>query len=136
GTMTRGLHAGRAAELGVTAALLAAEGVSGPSQILEGEFGTYATIAQGDVRLNAITDDLGTEWATDGVWLKNYACNGLFQAPLDPYLSLQERHGFASSDVVKLTARIAKATRLHERPSAVSSVNAQFSLHYCMALAL
>lgn len=136
GTMTRRLHAGRAAELGVTAALLAAEGVSGPSQILEGEFGIYATFAQGDVRLNAITDDLGTEWATDGVWLKNYACNGLFQAPLDAYLSLQERHGFASSDVVKLTARIAKATRLHERPSAVSSVNAQFSLHYCMALAL
>lgn len=136
GTMTRRLHAGRAAELGVTAALLAAEGVSGPTQILEGEFGIYATYAHGDTRLNSITEGLGTEWATDGVWLKNYACNGLFQAPLDAYLSLQERHGFASSDVVRLIARIAKATRLHERPSAVSSVNAQFSLHYCMALAL
>ncbi len=136
GTMTRRLHAGRAAEIGVTAALLAREGFTGPNEILEGEFGIYASYAEGESDMNAITEWLGTDWAADGVWLKNYACNGLFQAPLDAFLGLQDKHGFSHADVKRLDTKIAKATRLHGRPSAVSSVNAQFSLHYCMALAL
>jgi len=136
GSMARRLHAGRAAELGVTAALLANEGITGPNEILEGEFGIYPTFAEGSPNLEAITEGLGSKWASEGAWLKYYACNGLFQAPLDAYLTLQQEHGFAGSEVIRLEARIAKATRLHGRPSAVSSVNAQFSLHYCMALAL
>lgn len=136
GTMARRLNAGRAAEVGVTAALLAREGFTGPNEILEGEFGIYATYAEGAIDLSAIADRLGEEWASDGVWLKNYPCNGLFQAPLDAYFILQGEHGFSADDVRRVTARIPKATRLHGRPSGVSSVNAQFSLHYCMALAL
>lgn len=83
GSMARRLNAGRAAEVGVTASLLAREGFTGPREVLEGEFGVYATFAEGNPDLSAITAGLGEEWATDGVWLKNYPCNGLFQAPLD-----------------------------------------------------
>jgi 2-methylcitrate dehydratase len=136
GTMTRRLHAGRAAEIGVTAAQLARQGITGPLDVLDGEFGIYQAFGGSQPDFAPITRGLGDAWATDGSWLKFYPCNGLFQAPLDGLLSIMSEQQLRTDDVVDVEVRIPLATRLHERPSAVTPVNAQFSLHYCMALAL
>ena len=134
--MTRRLHAGRAAETGVTAALLAQAGFDGPEAIIEGEFGIYSAFGGHVPDLDAVTNGLGTDWQATGAWLKNYPCNGLFQAPLDAMLAILEQENLRANEVSGVNATIARATALHERPSAVTPVNAQFSLHYCLALAL
>lgn len=136
GSMTRRLHAGRAAEIGVTAAMLAEKGFDGPRQIIEGEFGIYRAFAGEIPDLTPVTGGLGSDWQTAGLWLKNYPCNGLFQAPIDGLLSIMGSEGRSNDQVEAVKVSIARATPLHERPSAISPVNAQFSLHYCMALSL
>jgi 2-methylcitrate dehydratase PrpD len=136
GSMTRRLHAGRAAEIGVTAAMLAARGFDGPRQIIEGEFGIYRAYTGEIPDLATVTGDLGSDWQTAGVWLKNYPCNGLFQAPIDGLLSIMAYEGLSEDQVEMVKVSIARATPLHERPSAITPVNAQFSLHYCMAVSL
>ena len=136
GSMTRRLHAGRAAEIGVTAAMLASRGFDGPRQIIEGEFGIYRAFAGEIPDLASVTSDLGSDWQTAGLWLKNYPCNGLFQAPIDGLLSIMGKEGLSEDQVELVKVSIARATPLHERPSAITPVNAQFSLHYCMAVSL
>lgn len=136
GSMTRRLHAGRAAEIGVTAAMLALKGFDGPREIIEGEFGIYQAFAGDIPDLTSVTSDLGTDWQTRGAWLKNYPCNGLFQAPIDGLLSVMSAESLTADDIDTIRVSIARATPLHERPSAITPVNAQFSLHYCMAVAL
>ncbi len=46
-SMSKPLHAGRAAEAGVTAALAAREGVTGSLDVLEGEAGFGAAMGEG-----------------------------------------------------------------------------------------
>jgi len=135
GTMTRRLHGGKAAEVGVVAALLARRGFSGPAYILEGEYGFFRTFA-GEVDLEAATAGLGEVWALEEAWLKRYPVNGLFQAAVEALRTLQAEYGFRAEDVQGVEATIGRASRLHAERDASSVVRAQFSLPVALALTL
>jgi 2-methylcitrate dehydratase PrpD len=63
GTQTKFLHSGFAAQSGLTAALLAESGVSGPPNVFEGRFGLFASHVQDPnvpKNFGRIADDLGT----------------------------------------------------------------------------
>jgi len=64
GTWTKRLHAGWAAQSGVRAALLAANGFLGPRTVIEGEHGFFHAFAAPAVTPNfgEITADLGATW--------------------------------------------------------------------------
>ena len=69
---TKRLHAGRAAEGGLTAALLAADGFSGPTAGLDGKYGwcnVFATAPEIDL----LTAKLGERWMIDEITVKPYA---------------------------------------------------------------
>jgi 2-methylcitrate dehydratase PrpD len=135
GTMTRRLHGGKAAEVGVTAALLAARGFTGPTRVLEGEFGFFRTYAR-RYDLHAVTANLGAPMMIEDAWLKCYPVNGLFQAPIDAVRALRSAHGFTRRDVAGIKATIAKASRMHAERVHTSAVRAQFSLPVSLALTL
>ena len=63
GAMVKRLHLGRAAESGVLAASLAAEGFTGPVSVLEGEFG-FLNVFCGEDDVGALTRGLGEDCAT------------------------------------------------------------------------
>jgi 2-methylcitrate dehydratase PrpD len=133
GTMTRRLHGGKAAEVGVVAALLARRGFTGPTEIVEGRYGFFKVYATASDAA-AVTADLGSRLMIEDAWLKYYPVNGLFQAPIDAARSLQAEHGFTAADVVEVRATIARASRMHAENVHTSSVRAQFSLPVCLAL--
>lgn len=135
GTMTRRLHGGKAAEVGVLAALLAARKFTGPTEILEGEFGFFHTYAA-QYDIETVTAGLGTGMMIEDAWLKYYPVNGLFQAPIDALRALQAEHRFSLSDVAAVHATIARASRMHAEREHTTSVRAQFSLPVCLALTL
>src|SRR5262249_39299125 len=58
GAMVKRLHLGRAAEAGVLAAFLAAEGFTGPSTVLEGHYG-FLRVFCSDYDMNELTRALG-----------------------------------------------------------------------------
>ena len=61
GTMTKPLHVGRAAENGVTAALLAARGFTGDPDALDGPWGFYA-VQGGGVSAEKVSQGFGKTW--------------------------------------------------------------------------
>jgi len=138
GTMSKRLHAGKAAHSGVLAAELAALGFSGPTQIYEyGDGGVLK--AYSDASDPApLTQDLGTRFHLDGTSIKPYSCCGSTHAYVDAALELRERIGspwdarrrvkIGLSKVVDVQCGFAYA------PS--TALNAQMSLRYIVAAAL
>jgi 2-methylcitrate dehydratase PrpD len=82
GADSKKLHAGRPAEGGVLAALLAREGVTGPTQIFDDVWGGFLrTLARDSAQPQALTDDLGVIWKLARCSIKPYAaCRGTHSA--------------------------------------------------------
>src|SRR4029077_4950584 len=74
GAMVKRLHLGRAAESGVLAANLAADGFTGPRSVLEGPFG-YLNVFCGEHDVAALTRGLREEHATLHIMLKRFPCH-------------------------------------------------------------
>jgi 2-methylcitrate dehydratase PrpD len=91
GSTVKRIHAARAAENGVAAALLAAQGFSGPTDILEGSNGfarAYADAFAPDI----ITDALGCDYLISGVTVKGHACSARVQAAVEGVVALCREH--------------------------------------------
>ena len=87
GSTVKRIHAARAAENGVAAALLAAQGFSGPTDILEGSNGfarAYADAFAPDI----ITDALGHDYLISSVTVKGHACSARVQAAVEGVVAL------------------------------------------------
>ena len=89
GTMTKPLHVGRAAENGVTAALLAARGFTADPDALDGPWGFYA-VQGGGVSAEKISQGFGNIWTIvePGVSIKPYPCGVLTHPTIDLMLKL------------------------------------------------
>ncbi len=66
GTQTKFLHPGWAAQSGITAAVLAREGTTGPAEVFEGRFGLVRFAPAGQRGRLAITDGSATAWESIG----------------------------------------------------------------------
>src|SRR5439155_22050170 len=75
GAMAKRVHAGRAAEGGLLAALLAASNVTGPQRVFEDVWGGFfKTFAHGPTDPDALTRDLGEQWLITDAAIKPHAC--------------------------------------------------------------
>lgn len=135
-SMSKPLHAGRAAEAGVTAALAAAEGVTGSLDILEGDSGLGRAMSDGPDWRQAVAT-LGRDFHITRITFKNHACCGHTFAPIDGALALQAQHGVRPDDIERidiLTYRAALEVAGYEHPA--TPAEARFSVKYAVASAL
>ena len=116
GGMVKRLHLGRAAESGVLAALLAAQGYDGPRTILEGEFGVLQSFCS-KADPARLTAELGTFFETSRLCIKPYACHVTAQAPVQLLRELMATHGFTAGDI----AGSRSPRRRRSRPITASS---------------
>jgi 2-methylcitrate dehydratase PrpD len=136
GTMTKPLHVGRAAENGVTAALLAARGFTADPDGLDGPWGFYA-VQGGGVSAEKIVQGFGKIWSIvdPGVSIKPYPCGVLTHPTIDLMLKLITEHDVKPEDVdtVKVYAgtNILKPIRY---PIAANHLQAKFSLPAALAM--
>ncbi|AWM87070.1 MmgE/PrpD family protein [Microvirga sp. 17 mud 1-3] len=107
GSQTKRIHAGRAAEGGLLAALLARSGISGPFNIFENVWGGFlATFAAETAQPDALTKGLGEGWRLERVSLKPYAsCRGTHSS-VDALGVLLDRHNLAREDVEGIEVRL------------------------------
>src|SRR4030095_5744350 len=98
GAMIKRLHLGKAAEGGVTAALLASRGFAGPESILEGKFGFFQTFSDSP-RLAYLTHRLGRAFESLNICVKRCACHINAHAPIEALQKLREEIDFAAEDV-------------------------------------
>lgn len=136
GGMVKRLHLGRAAAGGIAAAKLAQAGFSGPSEVLEGEFGFLnAYCAETDTA--SLTAGLGETFETLNICFKRYACHITAHTPVQAVADLQALHGFAGGDVADVVVEgTAKMAALHADQSPADTVAAQYSIAFCVAAAL
>lgn len=137
GDMSKRLNPGRAAANGVMAALLAAEGFTGPATVLEGPFGFLRATADLPTP-ERITRDLGTVYEITRTSLKPYACCRYYHSAIDAYFALRAEHDVRPDDILAIESRSferAVRTRPH-RARPVSVGDAQMSLPYSLAVAI
>jgi len=139
GTPAKPFHSGMAAKNAVMAATLAAEGMRGCVEPLDGAFGfrqLYADGAQGwAAHVAAIGWPLAVE--TYGIDQKFYpTCMGAHRT-LDAVIGLQRELGFAAADVAEIHTTIAwGSTKAMMYDDPQNEMQARFSMPYCVAVAL
>ncbi len=135
-SLSKPLHAGRAAEAGVTAALAAAEGVTGSLDVLEGEAGYGRAMGDGPDWDKAVAT-LGRDFHITRMTFKNHACCGHTFAAIDGALAVQSKLGVAARDIQRVrvgTYRAGPEVAHYENPR--TPAEARFSLKYVVASAL
>jgi len=89
GTVKR-IHCGWAAHAGLTAAELAAHGLTGPPTAFEGRFGFLRAYLDDKADAEALTRGLGERWGLTRVFFKPYPANHFTHAGIDAAISLRE----------------------------------------------
>ena len=136
GTMTKPLHVGRAAENGVTAALLAARGFTADPDALDGPWGYFA-VQGGGVSAQKIAQGFGKTWTIvePGVSIKPYPCGVLTHPTIDLMLKLVSENNVNPDEIetVKVHAgsNILNPIRY---PIAANHLQAKFSLPAALAM--
>jgi aconitate decarboxylase len=138
GAMVKRMHAGRSAQSGLYAALLAARGFTGIVDVFENEYGGFCTTFSRSLDRfdrNELTAGLGERWETMRIALKFYSCVGSNHTALDAIRTMQARHPFGPDDVQGITIHGSRVTVDHVgwpyAPQGLTS--AQLNLPYCVA---
>lgn len=136
GAEVKKLHLGRAAESGVLAARLAAEGLAGPETVLEGRFGFLETYCR-DGDPGRLTGGLGSDWETRRICVKSYPCHVTAHTPVRALRGLMAEHSFGPSDVLEIRIEAApKVLSHHNLTNPADIMQAQYSVPFCVALAM
>lgn len=132
--MSKPLHAGRAAEAGVLAAMAAAEGMTGVGDILDAERGFGAAMSHG-VDWQSAVSGLGTEWTICQTTPKAHACCGHNFAALDGIAALMAEHEINAEDIDIIdVASYRAALEICGNPDPNSAAEGRFSLPWCAAV--
>jgi 2-methylcitrate dehydratase PrpD len=132
GSTARVLNAAFAARNGLTAVLLAAQGLEGPAQPLEGDRG-FVRVFGGSRKLGALTEGLGKQWALREVAYKPYPCGVVLHALIDACLQLREgASGFERIEIQLNPLAIERG----DRPNPREAQEARLSAQHCAAVAL
>ncbi|KWD72180.1 MmgE/PrpD family protein [Burkholderia ubonensis] len=137
GSQTKRLHAGRAAEGGVLAALLAREGVSGPAHVFDDVWGGFFnTFAAQSHAPDALTDGLGTHWKLMRCSIKPHASCRSAHAAVDAALQLADGRTFDAGDIERIAVRASGfVARMCGGRDLSTLSSAQMSLPYAVAAA-
>ena len=134
GGSTKRIHAGRASEGGLTAALLASDGLAGPTDGLAGRYGFCRTTTT-DPAVHLLTERLGERWMIDEITVKPYAACSDIHPLIDAALEIRDR-GVAPDDIVEILAEVStKAAEQNALDGTTSVMAAQYSVPFNVAAA-
>jgi len=138
GAMVKRMHAGRAAQSGLYAALLASRGFTGIVDVFEAPYGGFCTTfsrSQDRFDIGQLSAGLGERFETMRIALKFYACVGSNHTTLDALRDIRRRRPFAPDDIERIVVHASQVTVDHAgwayRPDGLTA--AQLNLPFCVA---
>ena len=141
GAMVKRMHAGRAAQSGLYAALLAANGFTGIVDVFEAPYGGFCTTfsrSQDRFNLKELSSGLGEKFETMGIALKFYSCVGSNHTTLDALRDIRKRRPFKLDEIEEIIVHGSQVTVDHVgwpyRPEGLTA--AQLNLPFCVATLL
>ncbi len=138
-------HAGWSGVAGITAASMARQGYSGPTEAYEGRYGLFPCFLgahTGDADLPFVTRDLGKQWEISRSSIKLYPACYHLHAFMNAAIELQIQEHIAVEDIESVCGLVAETTvplvcePMPERSKPHNSYAAQFSLPYAIACCL
>lgn len=137
GAMTKRLHLGRASQMGLESALLAARGFTGPSTVLEGRYGFLNAFSPKPL-VQKLTEELGERWFLRDIVIKPYGCHLSAQSVVQRLQEYRKSNGLSIESitkvVVKLNPNFAEGRFANKSPSSI--LGAQYSIPFTLALAM
>lgn len=131
--MSKPLHAGRAAEAGISAALMARAEVTGVLDMLEGTRGFGKAMSDAP-DWATVCDGMGEEWTIAATTVKAHACCGHNFAALDAVRTLMDEHAVAPDDIAQIRVGSYRATvEICGNASPTTAAEGRFSLPWCAA---
>ena len=135
-SMSKPLHAGRAAEAGVLAALAAREGVTGSLDVIDGEAGLGRAMGEGP-DWAAACEGLGVDFNISRMTFKNHGCCGHAFAAIDGALEIMGRARREARDIARVRVGTYRAALdVAGNRDAATPAQAKFSIAYVVAHAL
>ena len=136
GAMVKRLHSGRAAEAGVRAADLAAQGFTGISNLVEADYGGFLSSFAGNLDVERVVAGLGDTWETVKTGFKPHATVTSIHSSLDALSQIMSAQKLIAEDIASIKAGISHPTYVHcAWPYTGQSVTAaQMNLYYGLAM--
>ena len=141
GTMTKPLHAGKAAANGIQAALLAQAGFTANECIIEAPLGFAKVFGHsGKVDWAKASENLGKTFfitSAEGLSIKPYPSCGFTHCAIDAALYIKRECRVEADDIAEVelgVSRFDKQVLIHHSPR--TGLEGKFSLEYCVARAL
>jgi 2-methylcitrate dehydratase PrpD len=140
GGLVKRMQPGFSARSGVLSAALASKGITGATNIFEGEYGFYTLYEKGKVIAERATENLGDHFGVMDLSIKPYPCCRMTHASIDAALELTGSHGIDPEGIEEVRVSVSKMVsdmvgapfRMRDNPQ----VDAQFSIPYTVAVAL
>jgi aconitate decarboxylase len=141
GAMVKRMHAGRAAQSGLYAALLAGQGFTGIADVFEAPYGGFCTTfsrSPDRFELTQLSSGLGERFETMRISLKFYSCVGSNHTTLDALSDIRKRRPFDPDEIEKIVVHASQVTVDHAgwpyKPDGLTA--AQLNLQFCVATLL
>jgi 2-methylcitrate dehydratase PrpD len=136
GTMTKSFHPGRAAQNGLTAALLAQRGYTSSEQGIEAKRG-WANVTSTHRNYEEITGGLGVRNEILLNSYKPFACGIVIHPAIDGCVQLRNQHGLAAADIVKVELKVHPLVlELTGKKTPKTGLDGKFSVYHSAAVAL
>lgn len=135
GDMTKSIHPGKAAMLGILAAQMAQLGATSPPEILAHPKGYLAAFSL-EPRAQALTAGLGTEWEILQNGFKAFPSILASHSPIQATLAIVHRTAIDPRSIARITVETYRTVTTHFSNKDVAGVMAaRISVPYCVAAA-
>jgi len=145
GTQTKFLHPGWSAQSGITAAMLARAGVTGPAQVFEGRWGLFASHVQ-DPNAHRdfarISAGLGTHWESRNSSFKPFPAAHVIHPYISAAIRLRDKHAIQPAEIESVDCPVTGfivsivCEPVAEKHAPASDSHGRVSLQYSIAEAL
>ena len=136
GSMCKSLNPGRAAQNGLTAALLAAQGFTSSECGIEAPRG-FAHVTSTKFDPSVITEDLGSSYELMKNMYKPYACGLVVHGAIDACAQLKREHDLEPEDIERVELRTSPLVpKLCGNPNPTTGLEGKFSIYHACAAAL
>jgi 2-methylcitrate dehydratase PrpD len=136
GAMVKRLHAGRAAQSGLMAALLAKRGFTGISDIVEASYGGFLSAFARTPNVGRLMEGLGTDWEAGKVGFKMYPNVTSIHAALDALRAILIEDDVPAARIAEIRVGCGHMTFVHTawdyRPAGTTA--AQMNMYYGLSV--
>ena len=136
GTMTKSFHPGRAAQNGLTAAMLAARNFTSSNQAIEAKAGWANTLSTSR-NYAEITENLGKTYEISLNTYKPFACGIVIHPTIDGCIQLRNQNKLTAGQIEKVDLRVHPLVlELTGKKTPQTGLEGKFSVYYAAAVAI